>query len=94
MANLPAALDRVRQVGDEQNGDSTDFERYESDYEAILTAVDDYGDKLLFEETVEWLVETTREDEQLPTPEETREQARRLSMGQGIIVPANSPLRD
>jgi hypothetical protein len=95
MANLTAALDRVRQAGDDRDENSSpSFDRYESDYEAILLAIDDYCDRVAFEEMTDWLVETTREDDGFPSPEAVRDRARSLSMDQGIIVPANSPLRD
>lgn len=95
MANLHAALDRVRQAGSDLDGNpSPGFDRYESDYETILLAVEDYCDRMAFEQMTDWMIETTREQEALPSPEAVRDRARRLSIGQGIIVPANSPLRD
>lgn len=95
MANLTAALDRIREVGaDRDENPSPSFDRYESDYEAILLAVDDYCDETAFHEMTDWMIETTREDGELPSPETVRDRARSLSVGQGIIVPANSPLRD
>lgn len=95
MANLTAALDRVREArADCDATASPSFDRYESDYEAILRAVDDYCNEALFDEVTDWMVETTREDRTLPTPEAVRDRARSLSIGQGVIVPANSPLRD
>lgn len=94
MANLHAALDRVRDAGADSNGDAPSFERYETEYEAILLAVEDYCDRMAFEELTDWLVETTRDEEGYPAPEAVRNRARSLSIDQGIIVPANSPLRD
>ena len=93
MANPTAALNRVRDAGADLNAVQT-FQRYEPDYEAILTVVDDYGNEVLLEEVTEWLIEMTRDEGEFPAPDTVRDRARTLSIGNGIIVPANSPLRD
>lgn len=95
MSHVRAALDRVREAGDLQADEtSTDFDRYERDYETILGVVDDYGGQVLVDEVAEWVVTVTAEQTQFPSPDAVRDQARTISMEHGIIVPAHTPLRD
>lgn len=94
MANLNAALRRVRQTRKNRNADSTSrFERVRPEYEAVLRELEALGGDPAFDDLTEWLVETVKRNRRLPEPEAVRQRAREICVERGIDIPEHSSLR-
>lgn len=94
MANLTAAIRRIRHTRQELDTPSLRFDRYRSDYERILEAIAAVGGDPAFDALVAWMTDSTKQQGQLPSPADTRRQARAICAERGLSIPEDSPLRD
>lgn len=93
MASLSGAIRRVRRVRREENAPPENFERYRPAYEEILTAVAEEAGDEAFDDLEGWIIETTREGGELPTPGALQSQAQRICRAHGVEIPDDSPIQ-
>lgn len=95
MANLTAAIQRIRRTRRRlEASPSRDFERYRPEYETILEATVELAGDPAFDDLHAWMIETTKERNRLPTPDEVRAHAREVCAAHDVTVPQESSLRD
>lgn len=95
MVNLNAAIRQVRRARHPLDAPSSRrFDRYRSEYEAILEATAGLAGDPAFDDLKQWMIETTTESGRLPTPAEVRRRAREVCSAHDVSVPRNSPLRE
>lgn len=93
MANLNAAIQRIRRA--RSNLDvppPRNFDRYREVYSTVLSETAELAGDEAFDELTTWLIETTTEAEELPSPSATREKAREICAVRDISIPLGSPL--
>lgn len=93
MANLNAAIQRIRHTRSRLDAPPPrNFDRYREVYSTILSETADLAGDDAFDELTTWLIETTTETEQLPSPSDTREKAREICAARDVSIPLGSPL--
>lgn len=94
VASVAATIRRIRRTRDQlEDPPPKNFDRYRSEYVAVLESVAELGGDEAFEDLEEWALRTTRERGRLPTPAELRGRARKVCKRRGIAIPQDSPLR-
>lgn len=96
MASVPVVMQRVRRARRrcEQPRTARRFREYESEYEAIFSAVEERCGEAALDEISEWALETTRREQRLPTPETVRARAREVCDEHGASVREDSALAE
>lgn len=95
MANLNAAIRQVRRTRQRLDSPTSEnFERYRPEYETILAEITDLAGDPAFEGLKRWIIETTEERKELPTPTAVRKRAREICRDSNVTVPRESPLRE
>lgn len=93
MANLNAAIQQIRRARSRIDAPPPrNFDRYREVYGTVLSETADLAGDDAFEELTEWLLETTAEREELPSPSSTRAKAREICADRDVSIPLGSPL--
>lgn len=93
MANLNAAIQRIRQSRSRIDAPPPrNFDRYREVYTTVLLETADLAGDDAFDELTTWLIETTTEAEELPSPSATRKKAREICADRDVSIPLGSPL--
>lgn len=94
MASIPVVLHRIRRARRETGRSQSvgQYQEYRPAYREILGAAQDAGGEDVLDDIMEWAVEWTKQERQLPDPETMRQQAREILEARDIELPAGSPL--
>lgn len=93
MANLNAAIQRIRRARSRIDAPPPrNFDRYREVYTTVLSETEELAGEDAFDELTTWLLETTTEAEELPSPSSTRAKAREICADRDVSIPLGSPL--